>query len=128
MQFGKMRHSVKIQRFTEEQQSSGQYVKVWETLASRRVFVEPVATRTDKDAVQVTPEVTHQVMMRFYNLKPDDRLIFNTRILNIVGVRNIDEKNHEVMVDCVESGVINSTYTVEADGGIEMGGTSAVTQ
>lgn len=128
MQIGKLRHTVKIQRYTEEQASSGQYVKVWNTLDARRAFVEPISTRTTKDGVQVTPEITHLVHMRFYNLKPEDRLIFNTRILNIVGVKKVDEKHHEMLVDCAESGVINSTYTVEANGGVEMGGSSAVTE
>lgn len=128
MQFGKLRHQVKIQRYTDEQASSGQYVKVWNTLDNRRAFVEPISTRTTKDGVQVTPETTHQVMMRHYNLKPDDRLIYNNRILNIVGVKNVGERNHEMLVDCVESGVITSTFTVEANGGVELGGSSAVTQ
>jgi len=67
-------------------------------------MVRPLTTRETLLAQQVASTVTHLVRIR-YNTEVSTlhRILWGTRIFDINGVRNIDEGNVEMVLDCTEN-------------------------
>jgi len=107
MRSGRLRHRVTVQRNTPTRGDAGGRVDNWADLATVWASIWPLA---GKEAVQgraENAEVTHRVQLRWQSsladLSPRDRLIFAGRVLEIVGVVNVGERNRELELLCRET-------------------------
>jgi len=84
---GMLRDRMAIQAATEAQDGHGQAILTWATTSTRWARYEPLQGRALFEAQQVDNRITARVLMRrFAGLTPQHRLLFGTRILNIVAV------------------------------------------
>lgn len=85
----------------------------WETLVTRWAFVRPLSGRELFQARQVRPDVTHRVTMRWFtgawtgNLAPGvgpkmRLLLQQTRRLNVLYAVNVEERDRELDLLCIE--------------------------
>ncbi len=105
MQSGKLRHLVDIQTTTQTRDTLGQPVDSWaDTSTNQRAFIRPLRGNELMIARQVTPQVTHEIIMRNPTLAPDQRLqeAGGTRTFNILSIINVNERDHEKRILCVE--------------------------
>lgn len=105
MNAGDLRHRVTIQSPTRSvdartgQRSPGS----WADVATVWAAVWPRATREGEIAGRQEQTITHEVRMRYTPaLNAECRLKFGTRILSIVGVDNVDERNRELRITAKE--------------------------
>lgn len=102
---GRLRHRLTIQRVTEDQSDTGQPVQTWTDLATRWAGIQSVLGQSKEEFTgeQVTGEITHRITMRYYpGLTSKDRLLFGTRVFNIVAIDNVMELNHVLEIRAKE--------------------------
>ena len=103
MNAGRLRHRIEIQRATEGRNQHGGVEEDWQPIATRWAAIQPFRARELFAAQQVQSQVTHRIWMRYFEgLQSTDRIKFGQRIFNIDGIRNIDERNRELEVFCME--------------------------
>ena len=102
MRAGQLRHRVTLeQRAT--QKTRGIVTEAWGAEQVLWANVEPLAGRELERARTVVANATHKVTMRYRSsITARSRLVFDKRTLNIESVRNVDERNHELILTCVE--------------------------
>lgn len=91
----------------EERQVSrsamGEALEDWVVLGERWVSIEPLTARELFAQQQVQAQVTHRVRMRYWSsVTHTCRLRTGSRVLNIVAVRDIDDRHVELELLCVE--------------------------
>lgn len=100
---GAMRYRIDIQSRTVSQDSYGQAVETWTTVAIRWGRIEPLSGRELWQAQQVRPDLTHKITMRYYaGLTPKERLKFGSRYFEVTSVLNIDEQKRYMVLLCTE--------------------------
>ncbi len=104
MQAGKLRHRVEVQTNTPVPDTLGQPVASWAVTATVRAAINPLRGNELMIARQVTPQVTHEIVLRHRSLTAAQRLVEagGTRAFEILSVANLNERNHELRVLCVE--------------------------
>lgn len=105
MQAGKLSHRIKLQQMTGAggQDSTGQPQETWTDVAEVWAAVEPIRGREYFAAQQVNAETTHRVRIRYLvGVTPMMRILFGARVLRIEAVINVDERNRELQLMCVE--------------------------
>jgi SPP1 family predicted phage head-tail adaptor len=93
----------------QPQEAAGPYGEAqtsWSPLATVWASVEPVTGREFFAAAQVQTEVTHRVRMRYLaGVTPKHRIRHGDRLLDVRLVRNLEERNVELELLCVEHGL-----------------------
>ena len=108
MQAGRLRHSVTIQQRTATIDAVGDVSDSWTTLITARAEIRPLSARELFAAQATQSEVTHQVTVRYRSelaapkTAATYRVLFGSRVFNIHGAMNIDERNREVRMMCSE--------------------------
>jgi len=104
MEAGRLRHRVTIQRATEgSADAMGEKALTWAELYTVWAAVMPEASREFYRASQVHAEMTHLISIRYRSgITNSDRLRIGSRYLNIVAIQNVDERNVELRLVCVE--------------------------
>lgn len=105
MHAGQLRHRVAIQRATETKNGLGEPVHTWATQVTRWMRVEPMQGKELFEARQVNPKMSHKVTMRYdgtTSVTPDDRLLWGSRVFNIVDVQNVEERDIMTVMRCWE--------------------------
>jgi len=78
---------------TNEQQET------WIDMAEYRVSIEPLRAAEILKAKSVQENVTHRINMRYTTgITADGRFTYDSRIFDIVGVINIEERNIELQI------------------------------
>lgn len=105
---GTMRKRVSVQKFTESRGAQGGFVRTWVTENTVWAKVMPLGAQERIDADQTQNVRTHRVTMRFYSpgITGVDRLLFGTRILNIVSVVDPGERGCDTILDVKEAEVV----------------------
>lgn len=105
---GEKNKRVSIQKYTTTRGAQGGFIETWVTENTVWAKVNPLGAQERIDADQVKNIRTHRVTMKFYSpgITGNDRLLFGTRILNIVSVVNPGERGCETILDVRESEVI----------------------
>lgn len=100
MRLGDLRHLLRLERpATGAPDAYGQPPTGWEPVGSVYAEVIPLAGRELEFARQLEARTTHQVTVRHREgLNTTMRLVFGTRVLNIVAVRNENERNDAMIV------------------------------
>lgn len=104
---GTLAHVMTIQALTVIDNDDGTVTRTWDTADAddpiRRANIEPLRGREYLEAQQMKAGVTHRVTIRPWNgLTPRHRLLFGTRIFNIVSVLNMGECDLVMQIMCQE--------------------------
>ena len=100
---GDLRHRVTIQRLSITKDSLGGVVETWVDFKTCWAKVQPVSGREYWEAKKANAEVSIRVTMRHTaGILPNMRLFHAARFLEIVVVRDIDERNREMVLLCKE--------------------------
>ena len=100
-----MRHNVQVQTLsgTTAAGSRGQSQKTFATVQTVRADIQYLNGREGLLAKQLLPTATHRVHVRFSShIDVTARLKFGSRILNIMAVESVDEKQREMWLICGE--------------------------
>lgn len=104
---GKRRHRVRLENPTLTTDGDGGYTAVWSLLTPGVAWasVEPAtAQRMERfGANAVTANASHVVEMPYHSgVTIQTRLIFNGRVLTVVGLQNPAERNIDLILACTE--------------------------
>jgi SPP1 family predicted phage head-tail adaptor len=103
MQAGKLRHRVTVQQPQQQTNSLGEPTLAYVDLFDAWVQIQPLSARELVFAKQLQLDTTHKVYTRWTpDITSDCRLVYNGRILNVIGVTNVDERNHDMVLTCCE--------------------------
>ncbi len=109
MQAGKLQHRVTIQAATETASPSGAKSQVWNEYATVWAAVVPLSGRELVHAQQAQPDVTHKVTLRSGGtvtrdlITPKHRLLYGSRVLEILSVTDENENGFVLTLSCMES-------------------------
>ncbi|GJM23937.1 MAG: hypothetical protein DHS20C16_03520 [Phycisphaerae bacterium] len=114
MRSGRLRNpSVVFQTDEGTADASGQVIERWVRKVKRRAAIRPIGGRELVSANQTLGEVSHIVEVRYdqttKTITNEDRVLFDSRIFNIVHVQNMGERNRWLRMQAVEQTGV--TYT-----------------
>lgn len=104
MRSGLMRKRVTIERATTTL-LKGDAVKTWATLFEAWAEIRPLSARELFSANMTQAEVSHRISIRWrpgVTLTTKDRARIGTRLFDLTGVMNTDERNREWVLMAVE--------------------------
>ena len=106
MEAGKLKKRVLLQKRTATTDRRGNASLAWGDVANAWSQISPMSGDESQRAGRTEATVTHVIHMRYRKdltvLTQKDRVVFGSRIFNIEVVRNIEEANDELVLDCVE--------------------------
>ncbi len=105
MRAGRLRHRIVIQEKSTAvtRGSYGEETTPWTTYKQVWSEIDPPKSREFFSANQTQAEVTTRVRIRYLpDVKPNMRVKFGTRYLNINSIINPDERNKELIMMCNE--------------------------
>ena len=105
MRAGQLRHRITIEEQVTSQEQT--YGSIETNIAPRSpcwASVEPLSGKERLGADRAEASVTHRVRIRYQpDVKPDMRVNFQGRYLNIISVINKEERNIELELLCSEN-------------------------
>ena len=103
---GSLRKRVEIQSRSRTADGVGGWTSAW--LKKKGVYakIEPVSSREALYGMQNELTISHRITIRETDVIGSDRIYFNGRTFNIQGIRNIEERNRYMILDCLEGGAI----------------------
>jgi SPP1 family predicted phage head-tail adaptor len=103
MNAGKLRQRVKIQELARVEDGYGGYAEAWRDVAAAWAAVEPLRGSERYAAQQVQAELTHRVVMRYRpGVRPQMRLVYGDRVLEIAAVIDMEERHKWLELLCTE--------------------------
>ena len=100
---GKYCHQVYLQAPAKTYDAEGQEVITWTTVATVWAEVVPLTGKEYFAAKAVNSELTHRVTIRYRrNVKTTWRVLYGTRVLEIMSVADVEEKHVELELLCKE--------------------------
>jgi SPP1 family predicted phage head-tail adaptor len=108
MQSGKLRHRVQIQSRTQTQdQSTGEIVDSWSTVATVYASIETLSVRDFIAAKATQTEITARIKMRARSINVNQRIVHKTTIYDVQGVLPDNDSGSEYITIAVNAGVNN---------------------
>ena len=110
MRAGQLRHFVTVQQVTETQDASGQPIESWATYIQRWASVKPLSgdSRELFTSAQRWPEVEVKITLRGDEttrlITPKMRVLFGTKIYNILAAVDIEERGIKIELMCRKEG------------------------
>lgn len=102
MRAGRIRHKVTFQRATVTQNTLGEPVRTWSTLATVWASLEPTGGKEKYAAMQVQGEVISLIICRYQSALSDlainDRITHGSKVYDIKSVINVDERNIQLEI------------------------------
>ena len=100
---GEYRNYVTIQTVTTTQGSDGSSTESWATYISLWAKIKPLTGREYYSAQQTQAELTHNIFCRYTSgIVPNMRVLWGTRIFDIMEVVNVNERGEEIIMRCKE--------------------------
>lgn len=101
---GRYPHHVDIEVPVSTQNEIGEWVTTFRKVADSYASIEPLRGREYWAAAQVNAETTHEIKMRppSVSLTTAHEIVFGTRRFEIEVVRNLAERNRELVILCKE--------------------------
>ena len=97
---GQLKRRIEIQSAVTTQDDFGAEIETWKQDAVVWARIQPVQGKEFESADQITAEVTHKIMIRYFaGLSTKQRIKYGTRVFDINFVRNVFEDNrwHELL-------------------------------
>lgn len=103
MRAGRLRHLVTIQQTTETRGADGSVIDTWGTYCTGWADIRPKSSTEDYLAQGLSGSVVHEIRMRYKSgVVPKMRVLYGSRVFQIVGVINWEEKGAEMLLNCYE--------------------------
>ena len=103
MRIGKLRHRVALQAVSSDQDGYGEASRVWSTYATVWAGIRTLSIEESENAQQVSGRATHEVKIRYNgNINIEDRIVFDSRVFEVVSPRNPGERNILQLLLCKE--------------------------
>lgn len=100
---GDRRHPVTIESLVTAQTTFGDETEVWSTVATVFAEIIPLAGTERIDGSEVHANATHRLNIRFRpSMSTSMRIMYGSRTLQIISIRDIDERHHELELMCAE--------------------------
>ena len=105
---GTLRKRVQIQQRATTQDSTGQQSTVWTTIATVWADIESMTARELVAAQSVNMEATHTITVRYQAIFAQPKIVatyralYNSRVFNISGMDNVEERNALVVLTAAE--------------------------
>lgn len=94
---GRYRHHIVIQQVTNTDDGDGGYTEAWTTFHDARGSVQPVFSQELVRSDRRTGETTHLCRLRYVSgISKSMRVSYDSRLFDITGMRNIDERRREL--------------------------------
>ena len=104
MRAGELRKRITIEQPVRAADGTGELVPTWATFAVLWAALEPLTGSEKIQAQQVNASVNMKATVRYYaGITPQMRIRFGARTLQIASVQNIEERNREIDLMCVET-------------------------
>src|SRR6266403_3642030 len=104
MRAGQLRHRVVVEQQAQTQDSFGGQPLTWSTVATDWGDINPLSGREREAAQAINVEISHEITIRYQSGFADPkamaayRLRYGSRLFNIHGTLNVDERNREITV------------------------------
>jgi SPP1 family predicted phage head-tail adaptor len=103
MRAGTLRRQIVIQQPTQGQDGIGGLTQVWTTFGTSYAAIVPNNGREAIQAQQLSAQQPVLIRMRYLpGVQPKMRALYGTRIFEIASVANLQERNRELELTCVE--------------------------
>ena len=103
MRSGELRHRIELLASGSVSDGMGGSTSGWSTFATVWAAVEPLRGRAFMEAKAAQSEVSHRVRMRYADgITAAMKVRYEGRIFSIDAVLNINERNRELHLMCVE--------------------------
>ena len=103
MKAGMLRHVVIIQQVTETRDGFGGISESWSTFATRRAHIGPIKGKEYIAAKAVNSKADVEMRLRYVSgLITKMRVLWGSRIYNVIDAINIDERGKEHRLMCEE--------------------------
>lgn len=100
---GKMRFRAELQSPTSTTDAGGGSAVTWTRLTNLYCNIKPIRAEEKYRQGQVQDSVTHDVYIRHRdNISTKYRLVYESRVFNIRGILNIDERDRYLLLKCQE--------------------------
>lgn len=100
---GKLRNLIDIERAVETPDGAGGNSKVWQVIASPRAYIKPISGGERFQAMRLESNISHRIFIRYRSdLKSDDRINYQGRLMQIKAIVNIEEQNKWLEIYAVE--------------------------
>lgn len=104
MKIGDLRHRIDLQSYTDYTDIYGKTDRAWVTYATVWAQITPTSSIESINGLQLNTNTTHAVLIRYNSsVQANHRILFGTRILNIQGMRNLDEMKIATALICIEA-------------------------
>lgn len=103
MRAGMLHEQVVIQSKSVTRDAYGAEVIAWTTHATVRASIEPLRGREYIDAKQVQADLDTRIRIRYLStVKPTMRILWGTRVYDIISVIHVGERREETQLMCRE--------------------------
>ena len=101
---GRYPHHVEIHGPTATDNDIGESVVTYHKVSQAYASIEPLRGREYWAAAQSQASVTHEVKMRLPSVTPtpEHQIVFGARLFDVKVVRNLGERNRELVILCEE--------------------------
>ena len=107
MRAGHLRHRITIQSLTETRDGANRVTgEMWTAVVENvPARIRPKSVKEPLAAAQTAGSTMHVVEIRYHSgVTADMRILAGARILEIVGIRDPEERHRELWIDCIETG------------------------
>lgn len=103
MQRGKLRTKITIQSKTETANSYGEKIAGWSTFHQPWANIVSTPANESVKSDRATGTGSHAITIEYLSgLTADHRILYGSRVFQIHGVVNVDERNREMILNCSE--------------------------
>ncbi len=103
MRAGGLQQRITFQEQASTQDAYGETTGTWTDVEDWWAKITPVSGREGVLSEQTTDAITHTILIRWRNgTTARNRITYNDRVFNIHAVRNIDEQQKEMILECIE--------------------------
>lgn len=103
VRIGDMRHSIRIERQSTTQDAAGQRALTWTEFATRRAAVEHANGTEIWASAQRSGRVPTVFRLRYLaGVTPDMRIVFDSRIFNILSVVDQEGRHEQLVITAQE--------------------------
>ena len=98
MRAGRLRHRLSLQSPTHAN-TVGTITTTWGTVAAIWGSIEPLRGKEYYDSAVINADISAKIIIRYTaDIEPDYRIVFETRVFEIMWIINVEEKDKEMQL------------------------------
>jgi len=100
---GKMRYRVKVENATNTRDTGGGLSQAYTTVSFMYADIRPKSANSSYRQGMVQEKVSHEVTIRYMkNISTNSRISYGTRLFDVKGIINVDERSRFLTLLCDE--------------------------